>query len=252
MTRSIQSWRQSLRDDRPEELGKKRVIKRGVREGRRPAAGHRELADPGAISIDVLDEDRFVHYPATPDDLRAILRLLPPGLADGIRSVEFCLGRYAQPDDLAPDPYTGRGGHEELPGVYLGQTLALYLTGRARVQVHAYVYDATRPECRVWEVALRLVMLSSVVHELAHHDDRTRRVARGRWLMDRTDHNEAYARSLQGAWTEQYVLPYILHTYPDQVRTLSEWATEHPGGMSLGETHTCQFARLVRLLLDAT
>ena len=190
------------------------------------------------------------------------MRLLPPGSLDGVASVELSLGAGEQPPPdpcvgLAADPHAGRIGWEELSGVYVGDVLAYYVRGEARIGVYAYVYDRARIECQVWEVALKAEMLASLVHEIAHHDDRTRRFARGRWIMENRALNERYAKRFQAEWTDRYVLPYVLDRYAIQVGELRAWFTalsEPAREELLHEPSNCSlcsvFLRLVEVPLD--
>lgn len=245
-------FRQRLR-----ERGSKYRVKRAVREERRIAPGTRCPFDPDTIPIEVFDQGPYIHYPANPEDIRAVMHLLPPGSLDGVALIELRLGDYDQPkptgddsDELAPDPLVGRHGYEALPGVYAGDVLAKYLGGDARIRLCAFVYDRTRPDCRLWEVALRAELLSTFVHEVAHHDDRTRRFARGRWIMQRKALNERYARGLERDWAERYILPYVRETYEDDVRALREWYRAD-GARVLAAFHDpgcCSFCRLFEAL----
>jgi len=84
----------------------------------------------------------------------------------------------------------------------------------------------------MWELFLRLLMLKTFVHELAHHEDHMRRVARGRWRADNTGKTELYAEAMAAQWVEQCVVPYLQETYPDAVRDLTFW-TKHHGGTTI-------------------
>ncbi len=86
------------------------------------SADPRPVVEPAAIPIHVRDDGAHVHHLATPEDLVAVMRRLPPGVVDGVAAIVLSLGRAAQaPDDddedvgdeRAPDPFsTGRLGHE--------------------------------------------------------------------------------------------------------------------------------------------
>ena len=53
------------------------------------------------IPIDVTSSSPWVHFPASPTDMRAVLTALPAGVADGLTGIELGLGDLAQsqPDD---------------------------------------------------------------------------------------------------------------------------------------------------------
>jgi hypothetical protein len=255
MARSIESRRSLVLKGRGADVWLKRAIKSAVREEREAPRRAEPPVDPDAIPIRVLDEGEFVHYPASPDDLRAVMRALPPGTLDGLASVDLSLGASDQPrpgsiKGLEGDPFTGRPGREHPSGIFSGDHLAGYKRGR--IGVYAFVYDRTHPSRTVWEVALRADMLESLVHEVAHHDDRTRRFARGRWIMARKVVNERYARRLENEWADQYVLPYVREQYPEEVDALRGWLTEQgrQGNTALcaGKCWLC--ALVVRLIAD--
>jgi tetratricopeptide (TPR) repeat protein len=137
---------------------------------------------------------------------------------------EFCRGE--------PDPYTGRIGSEVLPGVYSGRCKGLYNLSNAKVRLFAYVYDPLLLSREMWECYLRLHMLSTFVHEAAHHYDSTMRVARGRWRMDDKRKVEIYAECEQHDWTREVVISYTEQAYPQELKSLTTWI-EHHGGVSI-------------------
>jgi hypothetical protein len=117
-----------------------------------------------------------------------------------------------------------------LPGVFGGRVLGTWFSRGPRIEMYAYVYDPlTLPHDAGWELYLRLRMLATFVHEIAHHFDGTERVARGRWRMDRTDANEIYAERWQHEWTQQAVVPYLEERYPRETRAFLAWVARHGG-----------------------
>src|SRR6266849_3948559 len=124
-----------------EQLEKKRRIKGQVQSERRIDEGLRTPVSPEAIPINVRDESDFVHYPAGVEDIRELMRRLPVGVLDGIRSIDLCLGREDQadmaeewPNDKA-DPFVGRVGVELWTGVFSGRTLGRYHGPTARIRL---------------------------------------------------------------------------------------------------------------------
>ena len=263
MSRSIHATRQTLAKARRQNyadpslkaatvrrerlaLNQKRRIKRQMR---RASADARQTtaADPVldgtpvdvatiAIETAVEGDPRFVHPAASPEDLRALLAALPPGTADGLSRITSTLGkRYIAGSDneewLQPDPLTGRIGSELFRGVYDGAILGVYLAWSAGIRLHAYVYDPKKlPLPRPWcELYLRLQALVTFVHELAHHFDYTRRVARGRWLARGKQCVEQYAEAREYAWGREYVVPLLRRLYPEEARGLEEWIAHHGG-----------------------
>jgi tetratricopeptide (TPR) repeat protein len=220
-----------------QEIRKKRRVKRRVGQGRgAPPWADLPPVAAEAVPIRVVEEGPWVHYPASPDDLRAVMRRLPAGVLTGLSGVRLCLGSKHQEKGLSPeeraragrDPLVGRVGYENLPGVFGGRYLGTYFRP-ARIDLYAYVYDPAFPGLATWELYLRLRMLSTFVHEVAHHDDATRRVARGRWRMDDTDKNEGYAGATQARWVQQCVVPYLEEAYPEAVREFGAWLSHHGG-----------------------
>lgn len=218
-----------------EELAEKRRIKRQVLEERR-AGGVLPSApvDIQAIPIRVEDGGSYVHYPAGSEDLREVLRRLPPGVANGIEAIELSLGseRQAAYDreqglDLDVDPFVGRKGMAALPGVHGGYVLGTYFSSRDQIQLYAYVYDPAVRDRELKETYLKLRFLSTFVHEVAHHQDRMLRMGRGRWRFDDHEKNEIYAESIQHEWVEQAVLPYLRERYGPRLAELERWIEGH-------------------------
>jgi tetratricopeptide (TPR) repeat protein len=222
-------------------LRRKRTIKGQMREERAADATGApdepgEPATADTIHIFTRPSGPFVHYPACETGLRAVMRLLPPGILDGVRritlepSIEY-LREQAESEECEPDPLTGRHGIEILPSVYCGPVLGTYDCDTATIALHGYVYDRTAmPDCALRELYLHLHMLSTLLHELGHHVDRTSRVARGRWLCIPGDKAEEFAEQQEEVWTREYAVSYLQHRYPDAVRAFEEW-TAHYGGV---------------------
>ena len=216
-----------------EELETKRLIKQIARDQHDSASPMPASAD--GIPIRVSDEGEFIHYSAREDDIREVIRRLPAGVLDGITSIELCLGTNHQrgiiESYMTADPMTGRIGHEMLPGVYTGACLGVYYRNRPQISVFAYVYEPSMPNRDVWEIILRLGMLSTFVHEAAHHFDTAMR--RGsRWRGDNKDHVEIYAQCAQYDWVPKYVIPYLEERYPEEVRRFQDWV-KHYGGAEM-------------------
>src|SRR5690242_17312273 len=93
MSRSEHATRRSPRDHG--DLPRKRRIKWLSARERRAAAHELPPVDPGSIAIVVRDRGPYVHYPASADDVRAILHRVPPGAVDGIGTIELDLYRAA-------------------------------------------------------------------------------------------------------------------------------------------------------------
>ncbi|MEN6625706.1 MAG: hypothetical protein ABFD69_05695 [Candidatus Sumerlaeia bacterium] len=189
------------------------------------------------IPIIVRDEGPFVHYPATPDDIRAIMHRLPPGSCDKLRNIEFTLDRSGDEpsymidkNDIGPpDPYIGRFTVQRYPGVYDSGTFGVYDSATLKIQLYGYVYAPDLPNRSELEIFLKCHMLSTFVHEIAHHQDRTTRIARGRWRMDQMRKGENYAELWQSEWVCDCAVPYINETYPVEVNRLLDWLENETG-----------------------
>lgn len=223
-------------------LSKKQRIKQGALAERSKPPEPLPEALPDSIPITILDQGPYIHYPATPQDILEVMRRLIPGAVSGLKSIELYLGREmmeemeradegdcASGPQCAPDPYVSRLSHEYLPGVYRPRSLGVYHRRDASIQIAAYVYDPALPQRERGEALLKCHMLSTLVHEIAHHCDATRRVARGRWRMDDREKGEAYAEQLQSDWAHHVVVPYVQEAYPEAVQALLEWIETHSG-----------------------
>jgi tetratricopeptide (TPR) repeat protein len=186
------------------------------------------IASADAIPIRVRDEGPFLHYPASPGDLRAVMSILPPGLIDHVSRIELCLIADDVPirgvDER--DPLVRRIGAEILPGVWAAAILGSYAPSTSVIRLSAFV---SQSPLELWQVYLRLQMLSTFVHELAHHHDHRERTARGRWRADTKSKSERYARRREFLLLNDYVVQYVARTYPDGVTRCLDWIAYHGG-----------------------
>ena len=254
MSRSQHATRRALReearwDDRNPEVRKprlrelkqdlreKRTIKRQVLEERRAGGPPVPVpVDIAAIPIRVKDEGPYVHYPVAPEDLREVLRRLPPGVANGVEAIELELGReiheeYAREEglDSEVDPFTGRRGRRSPLGVHCGHVLGAYHWPRGLVHLYAYVYDPAIANRSVKETYLALRFLTTFVHEVAHNEDRMFRMGRGRWRFDSKEKKETYATSTQSVWAAHAVVPYLRERHGARLAELESWIEAHAG-----------------------
>jgi tetratricopeptide (TPR) repeat protein len=225
-------------------LRAKREIKRRSRSERRRTANPSLASfDPESIPIEIEDRRPFVWYPASEDDIRDVLRRLGPRLPPGLRAVRLALGTTDQreyigsgvthfpiPDDTAgtPDPLSGRPGSEIVPGLHMPPVLGVYAYSGV-VTLFAYVRDPERPALELLAPYFRVQMLSTLVHELAHHEDRMLRSVRGRWRMANRERVERYAEEREHRWLREVVVPSVESRDPSGVRRLLTWIEEHGG-----------------------
>jgi hypothetical protein len=188
------------------------------------------------VEVRVSDRGGFVHFPASTDDVREVLRRLPRGVTDGLARIDLRLGALTQEEkadstDLR-DPHVGRLGAERFPGAWTGWVLGQYGPDTAEIELFACVFDPAHPLRSVWEPLMRLDALSTLAHEVAHHHDHTCRRARGRWRASGHDRVERYAQERQDVWTREIVIPYLRERYSDEIREVERWIERH-GGISL-------------------
>lgn len=253
MSRSIHTTHRTLQDLRQQDFSSPRVRSKKIRKARQDLrrkrqiknqilAERRKSLEPGRpvnateIPIEVLDVHERIHFPASEEDIRTVLQRLPSSATDGIHSIRLELGKEEMQEhfkgaDHTPDPWFARLSHEFLPGIHGGAFWGTYNPANGDISLYAYVYDpAALPMPRsLCELYLRLHLLSTLVHEVAHHHDMTQRIARGRWLSDRKGNDEHYAEKAEYRWTQEIVLPYLAETYPREVRALSLWVARKGG-----------------------
>jgi tetratricopeptide (TPR) repeat protein len=191
--------------------------------------------NPCTIEIKVLDEGQYIHFPASKDDLLGVIRRLPHNIVSGIHSITLCLGKEYQEDkadnfcEETRDPFTARICADEEGPIFTPPTLGTYYTGTCKIFIYAYVYDREELKLDIIEPYLRLQMLSTLVHEIAHHEDNIVRTSRGRWLGFNDWKSEDYAEFQQMNWSETAIIPYLMDTYPKEYHALSNWIEEHGG-----------------------
>jgi hypothetical protein len=215
-------------------------------------------ATSDAIAISVHARGPHVYFPASPDDLRAVLSRLPPGTATGLAGVELRLEE--DPAERAGgkvDPFVGKLRHEIAPGVFGSRVLGRYTPDLARIQLFAYVCDPARSDRVVVDLYLRLQTLATFVHELAHHVDHATRGGRRQWRKEGSRVREAYAEAMEQVWTEDYVVPYLVETYPGDVSELARWLDTFGGttlplsALVIGTSSSCGVSRAFEELLTA-
>lgn len=219
-----------------EELEKKRRTKRHVRYERDGSFPEACVTPIESIAFEVRDRMEYLHYPASAEDIRALLQAMPSGIVDGLSKIVFCLGaeRQSRPEypwvaDTEPDPFLNRQGYEVLPGVYMGRCVGVYHVAKAEIRLHGYVYRPDLAERRMWELYLRLHMLMTFVHEVAHHYDFAFRIGRGRWRGDNRENVEIYAETIQHKWLTDYIIPFLRKRYPEECDGLRSWIKRHAG-----------------------
>jgi len=194
--------------------------------------------DPAGIPID-RKENSFVRFPTTDDDIRELMKRLPPGSCDGISEIRLRLGNKPKLDNdpnveksRILDPFKGVYDYEYLPGVYSSIILGQYSPSDTTIWLYAYLYDTALPERGMWELFLKLQMLKTLIHEIGHHCDFMARCGQHRWLGSSRDRNEIYAENREHDWSQGILAPYLHEKYPLEVNNLEKWI-EHYGGIQL-------------------
>ncbi len=221
------------------------------------------LFDPSTINIEIQGAGEFVHYPASKSDLIEVVKRMPTGVLSGIDSIILCLGKEYQEkckdeyDEEVRDPYKGRISCDDNGIFYASPVSGTYFPDTCKIFLYAYVYDKTNLKLEIIELFLRLQMLSTFVHEAAHHDDNMRRTGRGRWLGLNEWKCEDYAELKQMEWSKEVILPYLSDQYPYEYDNLTRWIEKHGGvkfplGVLAGESKRRRIGDMVKLVFSAS
>ena len=198
-------------------------IKRHVRmERKSPPRDDTPPVSPEAIRFVEEDLPSTLYFPATPEDVQDLLADLPLGFLDGVTCIRFEDGhRYLDAqrfdEDHVRDPIHGRRTVEIRPGIFAPIVLGAYQSATGLIRLFAYTRTASADLTLKQEMALKCRMLYTLVHELAHNQDATRRVARGRWRMDDGKKAEDYAEKVAKELLRSVVLPYIERKYAHEI-----------------------------------
>jgi tetratricopeptide (TPR) repeat protein len=219
-----------------EEYFKKRRTKSHIKEERQLSESVNTGLLIDALPIEIKEKSEYLHYPASEKDIRALLKRMPQGLIDGLSKITLTLGEFEQHRPEQPlnaasekDPYIGRIGRKVVKGIYRPSCLGTYFLNKNEIKLYGYIFDPAIENRQVWDFYLRIHMLETFVHELAHHYDFTNRVSRGRWRMDDDEKAEIYAETLAHEWLIDYVIPYIKEAYSEKLNNLNEWMNHYIG-----------------------
>ncbi|MEM6379708.1 MAG: hypothetical protein AAF705_16010, partial [Bacteroidota bacterium] len=218
-------------------LIRKRAIKRQRKAERKaPTSNLLPPVDGASLPIMVRDQNEYTHYPLTANDVQSVLDILPTNISNGLTSITFCLGKeYMKEQSLDNpnpilDPYTGRIGWEGyIPGIFLPPVLGVYNYESNRIFIHAYVYDRHTLKNPSIVFYLKLQMLTTFLHELAHHEDNQNRIARGRWLGNFDTKVEDYAYKRQETLVSKALMDVFQDRYEMELSNLSTWIETHGG-----------------------
>lgn len=188
-----------------------RIRHRGSRQG--PRAQDLPPVDPETIPIHFVGPVRSTFFfPATPDDLTEIMRRLPPLSINGLEGVHLVIkgsgsgsGRVFEilPGFIAPNRR----------GTYALQTRIIRLFPYARIAKSGAGERLDRKSRLMVSRRrkLKIYMLSTFVHEVAHHVDWLMRAGRLSHVDMGTSRakREAFAERMQDIWTRDLVVPYV-------------------------------------------
>lgn len=216
----------------------KKQIKKSVQLDKKRTKVLTDLADSfntSTLDIRYIDNNEYVHYLVTEQDIIEIIKRLPLGVLSGIDSITFCLGKEYQEkasdngSEELRDPFTGRICCNEKGPIYFSPVNGTYYPETCKIFLYAFVYDKRELKLNVIEPYLKLQKLATFVHEVAHHDDNMRRSRRGRWIGVNEWKCEDYADLCKKHWIEEAVVPYLLEQYPEEYKELSNWVKEYGG-----------------------
>ncbi|MFT3764571.1 MAG: hypothetical protein QM820_03500 [Minicystis sp.] len=206
---------------------RQQTIRESVRQERRRGAEPPPPIDLDRLPILVDDAAPYVFHPASEEDIRAVLRRLPPGSLDGLQAVRRRIDHTEENAAWPRDPFTFRRRFEILPGIYTSSIFGRYLVKSASIELYAFLCEphVIAPLALFFKVC----GLRTLVHEAAHHFDMTFRLRRSRWdVGDREKHEDWAYRSEDGPGGE-IVCAYVLERYPSECAALEAWVVEHGG-----------------------
>lgn len=194
-----------------DELSKKRLIKiDSVASPKNTDA----LVSQSAQSIPIIigKLNKFLFFPISTEEIHQVMSLLPIGAFSGIKAIHLQNGKqanqYSNDFDII-DPFTGMKSSEIFPNIYIPMILGTYSMNTGTIKIYAFVKDPLVIPTDVQLLELRHNMLHTLFHEIAHHQDRTTRVARGRWRMDDHFKRETYAEDMESKWCQSIITPFL-------------------------------------------
>jgi hypothetical protein len=202
-------------------IARKRGVKAGARRGRRMPDAPLPFTEAADVPIRFVDESRLWFFPVSADDVRAVLSLLPRGVATGLREIFIEPGRRAINGTVEPhrvdriDPL-GRAACVVTHDVLAPAILGVYQNAWQRIRLFGYVQLSRKPLTRRQQVDLELHALTTLVHEISHHHDRMYRMGDERSWNNYKAHAEEYAQRLETRWVLEAVVPYLQRKHGDE------------------------------------
>ena len=183
-----------------------------------------------AINITFDEESDLLHFPVTKEDVLGVLEYMPKDILIGLDSINFCLDdklekyieKWCFDKRFAPEKLTLE--HEAIIDI-----LGYYITPESKIQVFPFIYSKESIKLDVIIPFLKMRMLSTLIHEIGHHDDFMRRNGRGILFNLNSKKDEVYAENFEQIWAKKAVLPYLYKAYPDDYERLTNWIHEFGG-----------------------
>jgi len=176
--------------------------------------------------------DAHTHFPLSPDDIRAVARMMPQEVFDNnLRGVIFQADPETDGQPARQRDKRNRNGFEVLPGVFINsQCAGTYEAPFGIIRLYAYHYDAAAlPNRAMWELFLRFRMLTVFLHEVAHHVDRMQLQAFGNELFPPGEHRESESENISFPWVLEYGIPYLERAYVEEMDEFSRWTEQYVG-----------------------
>jgi hypothetical protein len=206
-----------------EKVFRKRRLKRVSRQRRKGAPSGLPPITSASFPVDIKEADPNFFFPPSEDDLREVLDALPLGTLDGLSKVVVEAGtsyinshgekEIYKSEEFIRDPFLGRLSVEIIQGVYEPSVKGGYDLEDNSLWLFGYSKESEAEISLVELIAIELSILMTLMHEIAHHYDWVRRVARGRWFMDDPVKCEEYAWEFEQEWLENILKPYLQKKY---------------------------------------
>ena len=237
MSRSYHSnrtWRYLLQQgglgpDDMDGIWAKREVKKRVLEQRVVRRDPTARSPVSGIQIEVADASTGLLFPTSDAEIRGVLSCIQGPELEGARSITLALGmghqdRYlaeTEPDsvgEVAYDPIFGRPGRLLTDGLYFPLVGGTYASHAAAVELYGYVVTPEFELDPMWEFALKVQFVKTLLHEMAHHHQYRTATLQGRVVSQLHERFEAKAEEISEAW----IRGPVRKVFQDWARALPE------------------------------
>jgi hypothetical protein len=201
-------------------LIRKKNVKHFVRLNRRTEIPLAELpVTSETIIVEKIDEGPGIFYPVDEAEITEVLDLMPGGTLVGMSRVLLELGKTAGLEKVnlkifkGTDPYFGRPSLEILPGIYSPVMCGQYQPKSGIIKLYAYILGPECEDSSFNSILMKLDMLDTLMHELAHHKDYMERVDSRRWQIFVHYKHESMIKATGKEWTQKIVIPYLMNKW---------------------------------------